>query len=121
MTLRMSKTLDRPLRFNALFVLVLVLDSIQYSNPTYWSASYREPPRSTIGSAAVPTSIEYEYRCTEYRFAEYEYDEIRRDAQPILSTRRADGRSRVEIPRFFSRGRGVTKRFLCVAGPISQE
>ncbi|RLT13338.1 MAG: hypothetical protein DWI26_08155 [Planctomycetota bacterium] len=128
-TLRKSKTLDRPLRFNALFVLVLVLDSIQYSNPTYWSASYREPPRSTIGIAAVRTAIEYrcteyrctEYRCTEYRFAEYEYDEIRRDAQPILSTRRADGTSRVEIPRFFSRGYRVTKRFLCVAGPISQE
>jgi hypothetical protein len=31
-----------------------------------------------IGSAAVQTAIEYEYeyRCTEYRFAEYEYDEI---------------------------------------------
>ena len=57
-------------------VLVLVLESIEYSNPTYWSASYREPPRSTIGSAAVQTAIEYEYRYTEYRFAEYEYDEI---------------------------------------------
>ena len=100
-------------------MLVLVLDSIQYSNPTYWFASYREPPRSTIGIAAVRTAIEY--RFTQYRFAEYEYDEIRRDAQPILSTRRADGTSRVEIPWFFSRGRGVTKRFLCVAGPISQE
>ena len=102
-------------------MIVLVLDSIQYSNPTYWFASYREPPRSTIGIAAVRTAIEYrctEYRFAEYRFAEYEYDKIRRDAQPILSTRRADGTSRVEIPRFFSRGRGVTKRFLCVAGPI---
>ena len=32
-----------------------------------------------IGIAAVPTAIEYEYRPprrTEYRFAEYEYDEI---------------------------------------------
>ena len=57
-------------------VLVLVLESIQYSNPAYWSASYREPPRSTIGIAAVRTAIEYEYRFTEYRFAEYEYDEI---------------------------------------------
>ena len=57
--------------------LVLVLESIQYSNPAYWSASYREPPRSTIGIAAVQTAIEYEYRFTEYRFAEYEYDEIR--------------------------------------------
>ena len=55
--------------------------SIQYSNPTYWSASYREPPRSTIGIAAVRTAIEYEYRFTEYRFAEYEYDEIRCEAQ----------------------------------------
>jgi hypothetical protein len=42
--------------------LVLVLESIQYSNPTYWSASSREPPRSTIGMAAVRTAIEYEYR-----------------------------------------------------------
>ena len=35
-----------------------------------------------IGIAAVPTAIEYEYRPprrTEYRFAEYEYDEIRCD------------------------------------------
>jgi len=70
--------------------LVLLLDSIQCSNPTYWSASYREPPRSTIGSAAVRTDLEYEYRCTEYRFAEYrfaeyeyeyEYDEIRYEAR----------------------------------------
>jgi hypothetical protein len=59
--------------------LVLVLDSIQYSNPTYWSASSRELPRLTIGIAEVQTAIEYEYRPprrTEYRFAEYEYDEI---------------------------------------------
>jgi hypothetical protein len=62
-------------------VLVLVLDSIQYSNPTYWSASSSEPPRSTIGIAAVQTAIEYEYRFTEYRFAEYEYDEIRCEAR----------------------------------------
>ena len=41
--------------------LVLVLESIQCSNPTYWSASNREPPRSTIGSAAVRTDLEYEY------------------------------------------------------------
>jgi hypothetical protein len=36
------------------------------------------------GNAAVPTAIEYEYRPprrTEYRFAEYEYDEIRGDAR----------------------------------------
>jgi hypothetical protein len=35
-----------------------------------------------IGIAAVPTAIEYEHRPprrTEYRFAEYEYDEIRCD------------------------------------------
>jgi len=62
-------------------VLVLVLASIQYSNPTYWSASSREPPRSTIGIAAVQTAIEYEYRFTEYRFTEYEYDEIRCEAR----------------------------------------
>jgi hypothetical protein len=60
-----------------LSIAVLVLESIQHSNPAYWSASYREPPRSTIGIAAVRTAIEYEYRFTEYRFAEYEYDEIR--------------------------------------------
>jgi hypothetical protein len=58
-------------------VLVLVLEAIQYINPPHWSASSREPLRSTIGIAAVRTAIEYEYRCTEYRFAEYEYDEIR--------------------------------------------
>jgi hypothetical protein len=34
----------------------VVLESIQYSNPTYWSESYREPPRSTIGIAAVLTA-----------------------------------------------------------------
>ncbi|MFN7208350.1 MAG: hypothetical protein ACK5UN_01305 [Planctomycetota bacterium] len=62
---------------------VLVLESIQYSNPTYWSASYREPPRSTIDIAAVRTAIEYEYRFTEYRFAEYEYDEIRGEARTL--------------------------------------
>jgi hypothetical protein len=61
--------------------LLLVPEKISYSNPTYRSASSREPPRSTIGIAAVRTAIEYEYRCTEYRFAEYEYDEIRYDAR----------------------------------------
>ena len=94
-TLHKSKTPDRALRSNALFVLVLVLvlsiavlvlESIQHSNPTYWSASYREPPRSTIGIAAVRTAIEYEYRCTEYRpprRTEYEYDEIRCEARTL--------------------------------------
>ena len=67
-------------------VLVLVLESIQYSNPTYWSASSREPLRSTIGIAAVQTAIEYEYRFTEYRFAEYEYDEIRCEARTTIVT-----------------------------------
>ena len=65
------------------FVLVLVLDGIQYSNPAHWSASSREPLRSTIGIAAVRTAIEYEYRCTEYRpprRTEYEYDEIQCEA-----------------------------------------
>jgi hypothetical protein len=56
---------------------VLVLESTFYSYPAYWSASSREPQRSTIGSAAVQKAIEYEYRFTEYRFAEYEHDEIR--------------------------------------------
>jgi hypothetical protein len=55
---------------------VLELEAIQYSNPAYWSASSRELPRSTIGIAAVQTAIEY-----EYRFAEYEYDEIRCDGR----------------------------------------
>ncbi|MFN6400408.1 MAG: hypothetical protein ACK449_10970 [Planctomycetota bacterium] len=32
-------------------------------------------------ASAVRTAIEYEYRCTEYRFAEYEYEEIRCDAR----------------------------------------
>jgi len=49
----------------------------EYSYPAYWSASSREPLRTTIGIAEVRTAIEYEYRFTEYRFAEYEYDEIR--------------------------------------------
>ena len=88
--LHKSKTLDRAFRSKALFVLllvlvlseavlvlVLVLEATSYSYPAYWSASSREPLRSTIGSAAVQTAIEYEYRFTEYRFAEYEYDEIR--------------------------------------------
>jgi hypothetical protein len=59
-----------------LLVLVLVLEAFQYTHPAHWSASSREPPRSTSGIAAVQTAIEYEYRFTEYRFAEYEYDEI---------------------------------------------
>jgi len=46
--------------FTTLFVLLLVLEAIQYSNPAYWSASSRELPRSTIGIAAVQTAIEYE-------------------------------------------------------------
>jgi len=86
--LHKSKTLDRAFRSKALFVLllvlvlseavlVLVLEATSYSYPAYWSASSREPLRSTIGSAAVQTAIEYEYRFTEYRFAEYEYDAIR--------------------------------------------
>jgi hypothetical protein len=61
-----------------LSIEVLVLKAIKYSNPTHWSASSREPLRSTIGIAAVPTAIEYEYRPprrTEYRFAEYKYKE----------------------------------------------
>ena len=49
-----SEKLDRAFRSNTLFVLflVLVLESIQYSNLAYWSASYRKAPRSTIGIAA---------------------------------------------------------------------
>ena len=63
-----------------MLLLVLVLGAIQYSNPAHWSASYRKPPRSTIGIAAIPIANEYEYRFTEYRFAENEYDEIRCEA-----------------------------------------
>ncbi len=103
-TLHKSKTPDRARRSNALFVLllvlvlsiavlVLVLESIQYSYPAYWSASSRELPRLTIGIAAVQTAIEYEYRCTEYRFAEYEYDEIRCEARTKRSPRPPVGSS----------------------------
>ena len=55
-----------------LSIAVLVLEAIQCSNPAHWPASSRELPRSTIGIAEVQTAIEY-----GYRFAEYEYDEIR--------------------------------------------
>ena len=120
-TLHKSKTPDRALRSNALFVrflvlvlspprrTVLVLESIQYSNPTYWSASSREPLRSTIGIAAVQTAVEYEYRFAEYEyrfaeyeyrfaeyeycFAEYEYDEIRCEARTKRSPRPPVGSS----------------------------
>ncbi len=72
-----------------LSIAVLVLEAIKYSNPTHWSASSREPLRSTISIAAVQTAIEYEYRFTEYRFAEYrfaeyEYDEIRCEARTCI-------------------------------------
>jgi hypothetical protein len=59
----------------AVLVLVLLLEAISYGNSTGWSASSREPPRSTIGIAAVQTAIEYEYRFTEYRFTEYRFAE----------------------------------------------
>ena len=49
----------------------------------------REPLRSTIDIAAVQTAIEYEYRCTECRFAEYEYDKIRCEARTVVVTRHA--------------------------------
>jgi len=44
-----------------LSIAVLVLEAIWYSNPAHWFASSCEPPRSTIGIAAVQTAIEYEY------------------------------------------------------------
>ena len=69
----------RRLRCTTLFVLLLVLEAIQYSNPFHWSASSRELPRSTVGIAAVQTAIEYEYRPP--RRTEYEYDEIRGEAR----------------------------------------
>ena len=55
-----SKALDRALRSTNFFalLLVLVLDSNQYSNQPYRSASYGQEPRSTIGIAAVQTAIE---------------------------------------------------------------
>ncbi len=62
-------------------VLVLVIDSIWYRNSAHWSASYRKPPRSTIGIVAVQTAIEYKYRFAEY---EHEYDEIRCEARTIV-------------------------------------
>ena len=66
----------------------LVRETIKYSNPAHWFASSCEPPRSTIGIAAVQTAIEYEYRFTEYRFteyrfAEYENVEIRCEARTL--------------------------------------
>ncbi|MFZ4081350.1 MAG: hypothetical protein ACOYKN_08985 [Pirellula sp.] len=67
-----------------MFVLLLVLDSIQYSYPAHWSASYCKPLRSTVGIAAVQTAIEYEYRFTEYRFAEYEFDEIQTRHEHVM-------------------------------------
>ena len=85
----------RRLRCTTLFVLllvpVLVLEAIQYSYPAYWSASSREPPRSTIGIAAVQTAIEYEYRPP--RRTEYEYDEIRCEARTKRSPRPPVGSS----------------------------
>ncbi len=62
-------------------MLLLVLEAVQYSNRACWSASYRKPPRSTIGIAAVLTASEYEYRFAEY---EYEYDETRCEARTIV-------------------------------------
>jgi hypothetical protein len=65
-------------RVYALTNQLLVLDEVQCSNPAHRFASYREPLRSTINVTAVQTAIEYEYRCTEYRFAEDEYDDNNR-------------------------------------------
>ena len=65
-------------------VLVLVLETVQYSNPAHWSASSRELPRSTIAIAAVQKAIEYEYRPP--RRTEYEYDEIRCEARTPISS-----------------------------------
>ena len=114
----------RRLRCTTLFVLllllvlsiaVLVLDAIQYSKPTHWSASYRESPRSTIGIAAVQTAIEYEYRFTEYRFAEYEYDEIRYEARTTMLTESPPTKSlKVETDR---RGRRSNILFVGRSGP----
>ena len=68
-------------------VLVLVIEAIRYSNLAHWFASYRKPPRSTVGIAAVQTAIEYEYRFSEYRpprRTEYEFDEIRCEVDQVV-------------------------------------
>jgi hypothetical protein len=57
-----------------------------------WSANNCEPPRSTIGNAAVQTAIEYEYRFTEYRFTEYRFTEYEQDE--IRCEARKMGRSK---------------------------
>ena len=49
-----------------LLLLVLVLESTQYSYPAHWSASYREPLRSTIGNAAVQKAIELSLACVGF-------------------------------------------------------
>ena len=36
-------------------------------------------------ASAVQTAIEYEYRCTEYLFAEYQYEEIQSDARTYVA------------------------------------
>ena len=77
-------------------MLVVVLEAIEYTPQAHWSASSRELPRLTIGIAEVQTAIEYEYRPprrTEYRFAEYEYDEIRCEARTKRSPRTPVGSS----------------------------
>ena len=56
---------------------------VKYSNSAHWSASYREPPGSTIGIAEVRTAIEYEYRFAEYRFAEYRFAEYEYDEKIV--------------------------------------
>jgi hypothetical protein len=83
-------------------VLVLVLEAIWYSNPAHWSASSREPPRSTIGIAAVQAAIEYEYRFTEYRFTEYENVEIRCTNSRVIHHRTG-----------FARGLALAWRWRC--------
>ena len=60
-------------------VLVIVIEMGPISDQSHGSASSRNPPRSTICIAAVLTAIEY-----EYRFAEYEYDEIRCDVRILV-------------------------------------
>jgi len=45
-----------------------------------WLEVYATGLDRTRNSTLVHRGFEYEYRCTEYRFAEYEYEEILRDA-----------------------------------------
>jgi hypothetical protein len=42
-------------------------------------------PFVPLAKEDVQTAIEYEYRCTEYRSAEHEYEEFQSDARTYVS------------------------------------